>query len=87
MNKIFMALMALSILSTTQAAPLHDEHLIERHEHCMDALGKDYANLDDERRNHHCDNAAGVKTWGQLKGEMEEQRHKDEIERYMSSHG
>ncbi len=86
MNKILTILLVLGAVTTTQARLL-DDHKIERSDHCMDALGKDYADLDDDRRHRHCDNAVDKKTWGDLKGEMNEPRHKDAIEHYMSTHG
>ncbi len=86
MNKILMTLMALSILSTTQA-DLHDDHKIDTFDHCMDALGKDYADLDDAHRHRLCDKAAGAMTWGELKNAMDDQHHKDKIDQYQRSHG
>jgi hypothetical protein len=86
MNKILTVLLALGAVATTQAE-LRDEHKVNNFNHCMDALGKDYADLDDVRRHRHCDKAVDVKTWGELKGEMNEKRHRDAIHRYMQSHG
>jgi hypothetical protein len=85
MNKFLMILAAMISASATQAE-LRDDQIIERIEHCMDALGPDFANLDEGRRHRHCDDAAGKKTWGQLKEEMDEQRHKDGIGNYMRTH-
>jgi hypothetical protein len=52
----------------------------------MDALGKDYADLDEGRRQRHWDKAPGEKKWSDLKGEMDEPRHKDAIEHCMGTH-
>ncbi|MBM3631795.1 MAG: hypothetical protein FJX00_02285 [Alphaproteobacteria bacterium] len=86
MNKILTIFLALGAVATTQAE-LHDDHTVKHFDHCMDALGKNYADLDEGRRHRHCDNAVGVKTWGALKSEMEEKRHREEISRYMKTHG
>ncbi len=75
----------LGTVTTTQARLLHD-HKIERLDHCMDALGKDYADLDEGRRQRHWDKAPGEKKWSDLKGEMDEPRHKDAIEHCMGTH-
>jgi hypothetical protein len=85
MNKILTVLLALGAVATTQAE-LHDDDKIKHLDHCMDALGKNYADLNEQARHHHCDKAVDVKTWGELKRRLDGQRKRDAINRYMKEH-
>jgi hypothetical protein len=85
MNKILTVLLALGAVATTQAE-LHNDDKIKHLDHCMDALGKSYADLNEGRGRRHCEKAVNIKTWGELKGKMDNKHQKDAINRYMKEH-